>query len=103
MVIPVAPKVNERRRRRPESAPRAEARACGLPPQVSPVLQRKVADFRARGVVHFHARMRLDRVLPDEPDAITLPPDCFSLTMLKYAIRSAAADATFTTRSVAVA
>jgi len=31
----------------------------------------KVAEYQRRGVVHFHALIRLDQVLPDDPDAIS--------------------------------
>jgi hypothetical protein len=57
----------------------------------------KVAEFQARGVVHLHALVRLDGIDPDHPDAVVPPPDCFTLTVLEYAIRAAVADTTFTT------
>ena len=34
----------------------------------------KVAEYQRRGVVHFHALLRLDVVDPDDPDAILVPP-----------------------------
>ena len=34
----------------------------------------KVAEYQRRGVVHFHALLRLDRVDPADPDAILPPP-----------------------------
>ena len=34
----------------------------------------KVADYQRRGVVHFHALIRLDRVDPTDPDAVLAPP-----------------------------
>jgi hypothetical protein len=34
----------------------------------------KVAEYQRRGVVHFHALIRLDRRDPDDPDAILAPP-----------------------------
>ena len=35
----------------------------------------KVAEYQRRGVVHFHALIRLDGVDPADPDAILAPPD----------------------------
>jgi hypothetical protein len=51
----------------------------------------KVAEYQARGLVHFHAVIRLDG--PDGPE--DLPPDWATLLMLEEAIREA-------TRQVAV-
>ena len=35
----------------------------------------KVAEYQRRGVVHFHALIRLDDVDPTDPDAVLAPPD----------------------------
>ena len=34
----------------------------------------KVAEYQARGVVHFHALLRLDLVDPTDPDLVLPPP-----------------------------
>ena len=34
----------------------------------------KVAEYQRRGVVHFHALIRLDRIDPADPDAVLAPP-----------------------------
>ncbi|WP_432929137.1 replication initiator [Microbispora sp. CA-135349] len=51
----------------------------------------KVAEYQARGVVHFHAIIRLDG-RPDDPDDTTPipPPDWAGVQLLDGAIRSAA-------------
>jgi hypothetical protein len=57
----------------------------------------KVAEFQARGVAHFHALMRLDGIDPDNREAVIVPPGCFDLAALEYAIRTAVAHTAFTT------
>nr|WP_205864255.1 replication initiator [Planosporangium mesophilum] len=57
----------------------------------------KVAEFQARGAVHFHALVRLDGVDPDDPDAIVPAPDGITADDLDDAIHTAAAQAAFTT------
>src|SRR5690606_5225379 len=48
----------------------------------------KVAEYQARGVVHFHAIIRLDGRDPDQP-AATLPPPAWATTdLVDAAIRS---------------
>jgi hypothetical protein len=54
---------------------------------------RKVAEYQRRGVVHFHALIRLDAVDPTEPDAILAPPDTITVADLVELV----ADATATT------
>ncbi|GIG03242.1 replication initiator [Catellatospora citrea] len=67
----------------------ATGRAITVPPvQVS---CGKVAEFQRRGVVHFHALMRLDGVDPTDPTAVVPPPDGFTVADLDDAIRAAAA------------
>jgi hypothetical protein len=54
----------------------------------------KVAEYQARGVVHFHALIRLDAVLaPDAPDAYAPPWPEWSTARLTAAVKSAAAKA----------
>jgi hypothetical protein len=51
----------------------------------------KVAEYQLRGLVHFHAVVRLDATPPDDqPDAIFPPPQGFTVDLLTAAIRLAA-------------
>jgi excisionase family DNA binding protein len=50
----------------------------------------KVAEYQLRGLIHFHAVVRLDAVPPDDPDAINPPPNGFTAELLAHAIRLAA-------------
>ena len=52
----------------------------------------KVAEYQARGVVHFHALIRLDAVrdTPDGPELVA-PPDCIHLDDLDDVLRRACA------------
>jgi hypothetical protein len=52
----------------------------------------KVAEFQARGAVHFHAVIRLDATPPaDDPERVTPPPLPFTAELLAAAVRLAAA------------
>ncbi|MFF0173195.1 replication initiator [Micromonospora profundi] len=57
----------------------------------------KVAEFQARGAVHFHALVRLDGVHPDDPTAVIPPPAGFTVADLDDAIRAAVEQVTFHT------
>ncbi|MEH1170097.1 replication initiator [Micromonospora sp. CPCC 205539] len=57
----------------------------------------KVAEFQARGAVHFHALVRLDGVHPDDPTAVIPPPAAFTVADLDDAIRAAVEQVAFTT------
>jgi hypothetical protein len=57
----------------------------------------KAAEMQRRGVVHFHAIIRLDGYDPDNPDAIVAPPRQLDAADLKDAVDQAAATVTFTT------
>jgi hypothetical protein len=57
----------------------------------------KVAEFQARGAVHFHALLRLDGVDPDDPDAIVAAPAGITAADLHAAIEHAAKQVAFTT------
>lgn len=48
----------------------------------------KVAEWQRRGLIHFHAAIRLDAQSPD-PDVHEPPPDQFTLEVLEVAIRRA--------------
>ena len=51
----------------------------------------KVAEYQLRGLVHFHAVVRLDAAPPeDDPDAILPPPEGFTVDLLATAITLAA-------------
>lgn len=59
----------------------------------------KVAEFQARGVVHFHALIRLDGVDPHHPEAIVPPDDRVHVATFEHAIRHAAETTIFRTPS----
>src|SRR6266702_121900 len=50
----------------------------------------KVAEYQARGAVHFHAVFRLDGRDPTNPGAVLPPPEVSSVELLERAIREAA-------------
>lgn len=56
----------------------------------------KVAEFQARGVVHFHAIIRLDGILLDDPDQIVPPHPHLTRAVLEHAIRDAVQTTAFT-------
>ncbi|MFF4876996.1 replication initiator [Micromonospora sp. NPDC000668] len=55
----------------------------------------KVAEFQARGAVHFHALVRLDGVHPDDSTAVIPPPAAFTVADLDDAIRAAVEHVSF--------
>jgi hypothetical protein len=57
----------------------------------------KVAEYQARGVVHFHALIRLDGLDPADPDTVIAPPVGLSAADLDQAISRAAARTSFHT------
>jgi hypothetical protein len=51
----------------------------------------KVAEYQARGAVHFHAVIRLDATPPtDDPERVALPPVPFTAALLAAAVKLAA-------------
>jgi hypothetical protein len=50
----------------------------------------KVAEYQARGVIHFHILARLDAVNPDDPDAVLPPPPCLTSEHLGQVISEVA-------------
>src|SRR4029077_14298261 len=57
----------------------------------------KVAEFQARGAIHFHALFRLDGYDPADPTRLLPPPPHLTTAALDDAIRLAAAGAWFAT------
>ncbi len=57
----------------------------------------KVAEYQRRGVVHFHALLRLDAVNPDDPDAILAPPVGITAADLVELVADTAATTAFLT------
>ncbi len=49
----------------------------------------KVYEFQVRGVIHYHALIRLDGYNPDCPEAIVPPPRAVTRTHLEAAVRAA--------------
>jgi hypothetical protein len=75
--------------------PRALAHAAGLTHRELRSLVRvrfaKVAEYQTRGVIHYHAIIRLDACPPAaQPDQLTPPPAPFDTELLEYAVRAAA-------------
>ena len=61
----------------------------------------KVAEYQARGAIHFHAVIRLDAAPPtDDPDQVAPPPPPFTADLLAQAVTAAAAQATVTCPAV---
>ena len=55
----------------------------------------KVAEYQARGALHFHCVLRLDAAQPkDRADLVEPPPAEFTADLLAEAIRAAAAHTT---------
>ena len=57
----------------------------------------KVAEYQRRGVVHFHALIRLDAVDPADPDAILAPPTEITAADLAELVADATATTAFRT------
>jgi hypothetical protein len=73
------------------------AKARGINPATIRLSYGKVAEMQRRGVVHFHAIIRLDGVDPTDPNAILPAPGGIGLDDLVDAIGYAAAHTKFTT------
>ena len=57
----------------------------------------KVAEYQARGVVHFHALLRLDLVDPTDPDLVLPPPPTITAADLGDLLARAVASTRYTT------
>ena len=73
------------------------AKARGIDPKTVRVTYGKVAEMQRRGVVHFHAIIRLDGIDPNDPDAIVPPPAELDAAILDAAILAATPGVRFTT------
>jgi ribosomal protein L44E len=49
----------------------------------------KVAEYQRRGVVHYHALIRLDGIDPDNPDVVIPPPEWANALVLSHVVRTA--------------
>jgi hypothetical protein len=57
----------------------------------------KVAEYQTRGLIHFHALIRLDALNPTHPELVLAPPAEITTADLDHLITTAAASTTFTT------
>ena len=57
----------------------------------------KVAEYQARGVVHYHALIRLDAIDAGDPEQLVPPPACITADMLADLARQAATSTTWWT------
>jgi hypothetical protein len=57
----------------------------------------KVAEYQARGLIHFHALLRLDALDPTHPDTLLPPPAGITAADLDQALTHAVATTRFTT------
>jgi len=80
-----------------ERALRRTAKSRGIDPKAIRVSYGKVAEMQRRGVVHFHAIIRLDGINPDNPETIIPAPDGIGLGDLVDAVEDAARHTRFIT------
>ncbi|MEP6697309.1 MAG: replication initiator [Pseudonocardiales bacterium] len=92
--VPESPKLWARTIDSLARALRRIAKATGRPMRLR---YAKVAEFQARGVVHFHAIIRLDGYNPADPLAILPPPGCLDVIDLAELIRHAASSTAIAT------
>jgi hypothetical protein len=58
----------------------------------------KVAEYQRRGVVHFHALIRLDGIDPNDPERVIPPPEWATVFVLEHLLRSAVESTAFVTK-----
>jgi hypothetical protein len=58
----------------------------------------KCAEYQRRGVVHFHALIRLDGLDPDNPEQVIPPPEWATVFVLSHIIRTAVKRTAFQTK-----
>ena len=75
--------------------PRHLARVAGIPVKACRELVKprffKVAEYQSRGLVHYHAVIRLDANVPGDPDAFEPPAPGWTAELLTRAVKAAAA------------
>jgi hypothetical protein len=76
---------------------RRTAKAHGISPRTVKVSYGKVAETQRRGVMHFHAIIRLDGADPDNPTVVLTPPWQLGVADLVDAITHGATHTAFTT------
>nr|WP_205864293.1 replication initiator [Planosporangium mesophilum] len=76
---------------------RRRAKTLGIPAKRVRLSFGKVAEMQRRGVVHYHAIVRLDGADPDHPDALLPPPPGLTVDDLVDAVDHAARTTGFTT------
>jgi hypothetical protein len=76
---------------------RRTAKRRGINPRTIKLSYGKVAEMQRRGVVHFHAIIRLDGADPTDPDAILPPPAGLTVQDLVDAVEHGAMSAGFIT------
>jgi hypothetical protein len=74
-----------------------QARRLGIDPKTLRLRYAKVAEMQRRGVIHFHAILRLDGAHPDLPGLILPPPDQLDVADLHQAVTTAVTATAFTT------
>ena len=92
-----APELWRRTRITLERHLRRTARTLGIDPKALRVRYAKVAEMQRRGVVHFHAIIRLDGHDPTNPDVILPPPTALTVDHLTDAVITAAQATSFVT------
>jgi hypothetical protein len=73
------------------------AHAAGIDPKTIRLRYAKVAEMQRRGVVHFHAILRLDGAHPDLPGLILPPPAGLDTGDLEQVLTTAVTATTYTT------
>src|SRR5690606_26040763 len=92
-----APELWRRTRIALERHLRRTARTLGVDPKALRVRYAKVAEMQRRGVIHFHAVIRLDGHDPTNPDVILPPPTALTVDHLTDAVITAAQATSFVT------
>lgn len=92
-----APELWRRTRITLERHLRKTARTLGIPAGSIRLRYAKVAEMQRRGVVHFHAIIRLDGHHPDDPEQVLPPPAGLDVDHLTQAVTAAARTTCFTT------
>jgi hypothetical protein len=89
-----APRLWDRTMTRLRALLRTEAKRLGVRVEVR---YAKIAETQRRGVIHYHAVLRLDGHNRDDPDAILTPPAELTAEVFRRLVHAAANDAHLTT------